>query len=407
MTLRNAIFRFGSPLLMSTTLVAGALLLPACVGLDKGDVKEEALDVSANSNTLNAVGTLGILYEYTDWMTGEPITAYSPFCSASLISNSTVLTAKHCVAGLRNIPSELGTIYFGIGPDGNNPARTVEVVDLNAAPGRTGGVVGMGRDVGVVYLAEPVNDIAPLELGSLEDRDVGTRFAAIGYGIQDNTGKAGTRKAGSVTVRARQGKLFELIFGSFEGFKQYFETGGDFGFLAELPGQLDTPAQPPPPPPPGGGAEPAGADDYLRWIYDTTLLLDGYEGWVGDAPGDVQPCYGDSGSPLIKKVDGRLQVYGVVSGGFSSRSSICDFGAVYATFGPETRAFLDQAKGWVDPCGSVSRAGTCNGDVAARCTSLVEGQRRVTSTDCGLLAQTCGQDEQGAAACVDPAPSAE
>ena len=110
---------------------------------------------------------------------------------------------------------------------------------------------------------------------------------------------------------------------------------------------------------------------------------------TGGAPGDAQPCFGDSGSSLIRRQNGQFVSFGVVSGGIGSRESICDFGTVYATFGVGVLEFLKTARQWVDPCGDVDSHGTCDGNTALRCTSLVEGRRRPVSFDCGSLEMTC------------------
>ena len=91
-----------------------------------------------------------------------------------------------------------------------------------------------------------------------------------------------------------------------------------------------------------------------------------------------------------------------MSGGIYSRDLVCDFGAVYASFGPETVAFLEAARNWVDPCGGVTAKGSCDGDNATRCTTLAEGKRRLTVTDCSLFGQTCAVASDGTATCADP-----
>lgn len=410
---RTMLSRIGSCLLTATVF---AVMGPACTGPveapeeaeEVGDAPQEIIGgVDAESPRLNAVGSLVITQEETDPDTGEVVTSHFPFCSGALIGGSTVLTAKHCVDLIAYVSANFPVkVQFGVGPDGFNPARTIEVVGLARAPGDEGGFVGMGSDVGIAYLDEEVNDIAPLALAMVHDDDIGSRFSAIGYGIQDNAGRSGTRKAGSVRLRAREGKLFELIFGSFEAFKDYAEENWGFDpssgklsctkrncFVRPPEQWLDDPSG-------VEGEEAAPSDEVLQYAYDNTLLLEDHEAWLGHAPGDAQPCFGDSGSPLVKNVNGELRVYGVVSGGLGSKQLVCDFGAVYATLGPDTYAFLDQARGWTDPC-TISVTGVCDGDVAERCTGIAEGQRRVTRTDCSLLGQTCGQDGHGNAVCVD------
>src|SRR6187402_617064 len=142
------------------------------------------------------------------------------------------------------------------------------------------------------------------------------------------------------------------MFGSFEGFKSWWETGsptaqdapfltgpvapGAFLFVARA--MADRLADEPPVgaagAPPGAGGSPAGGsgpigeggtgpnteDEFLRYIYDTTVLNEGYEAVFGGTEGDAQACYGDSGSPIVKSNAGQLFAYGVVSGGVGSSS---------------------------------------------------------------------------------------
>lgn len=379
-------------------------LLPACSaapvegGDESVDADSQAIigGVDAKSNALDAIGSLGVAVEAVNAETGALDVQYHPFCSGTLIGKSTVLTAKHCVDAVRPMAAE-GRVYFGVGFDGRHPDRTVDIVELGRAPGHEGGFVSFGRDVGVVQLDEEITDIEPAAMVDLSDADIDTRFAAIGYGVQDNEETSGTRKAGSVTLNAREGKVFELMFGSFEAFKQWVTTGDRSELLARF--SAETEAE-------GDEGEAACAEDgidcLLREYYDETVLLAGYEAFVGAGEGDAQTCYGDSGSPLVRIEGGQLRVHGVVSGGIRTNQLACDYGTVYATLGPDVLAFAKKASTWSDPCGDTEIDGVCEGFTAKRCTALDEGPRRVTKTDCSLLGQTCGQDETGAVACVDP-----
>jgi hypothetical protein len=151
---------------------------------------------------------------------------------------------------------------------------------------------------------------------------------------------------------------------------------------------------------------PVDADDpmerYLRELYDTTILLDGYEAYVGNAPGNAQPCYGDSGGPLLRMVGNDLTIYGVTSGGLHSTTLICDYGAIYASFGPDVANFLKNALAWKDPCSGISRLGVCKKNSSVRCTYPDEGKRRQVVVECGLLGQSCVIASDGEALCAYP-----
>lgn len=460
--------------------VAAALLLAgvpmqACTSSEQTSDEPVVIDshveeliggVPANSAKLDAIGTVGFLSTYTDCWSGQTFTQYSPFCTASLISAQTVVTAKHCIDSLRYYGDDTFKPVFAIGANGNSPKRTVDLADLAGAPGDEGGLVGYGRDVAVVHLAETVTNIKPLKFAQLTESAIGSRYGAIGYGVEDNNQTSGRRLAGSVRVNALSGRIYELIFGSYEAFKawyldNYYDggggstggvtggsitggsvtggsiTGGNVSGGSDTGGGGDLDA---------GGSEPDGGgspidggqtgggsdidggtdvdggatgggqtggpttgstgeddwlDQYLREIYNNTYLMDGYETYVGNSEGDAQPCFGDSGSPLVKaNAQGELVAYAVTSGGIASRDLICDFGGVYAAFGPEVVTFLEDSKNWQDPCNGVSTDGVCDGDTASRCTALDEGKRRLTVTDCSLFGQTCAVASNGVAMCI-------
>lgn len=398
--------------------------------------------VPANGAKLNAIGSIGYVYfdpyQQTD--------VYQPYCSGSLIGKQTVLTAKHCLQFFASDYANGAKTVFAVGPNAFAPQRLIEVVDVQGAPVDTGGFVDFGHDVGAMYLGEKVTDLTPLKLGSLKPKDTGKAFIEIGYGVRDNTGAYGTRRTGNATLRATSGRVFEILFGSFERFKSWYFTGSpgenalfDTGpvnpaaFLpmarsinGSLPGVDPSAggAGGAPSGPPGGGSGgtstqggagpieggegPGGSggydpDAYLRYIYDNTLLDDGYEAVFGGAPGDAQACYGDSGSPIIRAdSSGSLVAYGVVSGGVGSNQLVCDYGGVDAVFGPVVTTFLQTAKQWVDPCKGVSVAGKCSGKVAQRCTSPLEGPRRLVKFNCGSLGEVCAVQLDGTAGCSDP-----
>ncbi len=343
-----------------------------------------------------AVGALVASRTIFDQNIGALRTIVTPFCTASLISRTVLLTAKHCVRTLEGaLEDPLIDVIFALGPDALNPVRKVSIAGAAAAPGDQGGFVHFGRDVGVVFLGEQVTEVEPLKLATLRDRMVGADLEAVGFGIRDEALNFGTRQKGIVRLSALQGRVFEHALGDFEGFQRWLtedlfvlQSGPDHvgddaplldaGFDAGVDaGAFDT--------------APPETPNSLHVRYDDTLLVPDYEAFVGGDADSAQPCSGDSGGPLLK--DGK--VYGVASGVLRTNKLVCDYGAVYATFGPDVMAFLKEARR--DPCKGVAGTGECSGRAIVRCVSQ-GGERRLDKQRCqkGALCAV----KNGAAQCV-------
>ncbi|MEO8182812.1 MAG: trypsin-like serine protease [Deltaproteobacteria bacterium] len=319
----------------------------------------------------------------------------SLFCTATLIAPETLVTAKHCA--LSAFEAEAFDLDVGwlVGPAVSDAAEVIPIVAVELAPLNQGGFLGIGRDVAVAHLEHPTT-IPPVEPRSLEDDHIGQAMLSIGYGVFSPIGTEDQRRRiGSETVTAVRGRVLAATFGSFESYVEWSFTGNvtDFNYL-----QLFAP----------GDFFAQLLLQSLRTDFDSLLLLDGYEAVTGREPGDTQTCSGDSGGPLaLQSPDGSWQTYGVVSGGPSSATSVCDYGSVFATFGPETLAFLEQAASWVDACGELPRDGECQGSLAVRCeTGLFAGVRRLVARDCAATGQECFLATSGVA-CHEPLPADE
>ncbi len=370
--------------------VAGALL-GAC-GDNAGQVSGNGEDSNqvvsniiggfdAKSASLNAVGTIGTLDEK-----GQ----YAFTCSATLIGKQTVLTAKQC-AMVTNSNSPLYKMklvnlipmYFAVGPDANSPVKVVEIIAADLSPVEEGGFNYIGNDVAVLHLIAPVEGVTPIKVAelSLTEKDIDQPFVSIGFGVKDNFEAlsgiiTATRSAGKNTLRALEGGTFELMLGTFEA------------FIKQMVGIY------------GQDIVDENMDVFQSWWSEK--LLSGYEAWVGFSPGDVQTCNGDSGSPLIGRELGVKAIFGVASANWFSTQKTCDYGTFYATIGVETHKMLAVSAKYVDPCkGGITVKGSCDRDVATRCTGKWEGDRTLSQMDCSLLDQVCAVDASGRAGCVD------
>jgi hypothetical protein len=355
---------------LSTLLLATAAATGAAACSDDPDVDTSVDEiiggVPARSPRLNAVGALG----YDDFGSGS----FRPVCTGTLIAPTMVLTAEHCVDFVADPTISL---RFLIGFDAYNPLRSVPVRGVAMEQLSWGGVVGLGIDMAIMHLAEPVTDVTPFPVAQPSDSQLDLRFAGIGYGVQNSVGGHGTRMTGSMTFQASGGRVYEAIYGTFEAFIADWQRFG-----------IDP-------------STPEGLAIYQQ-AWDETLLLDNQvEGWFGGGKNDAQACFGDSGGPITKAVNGQPTVYGVASWvAYADENRLCDLGAAYATINPAALDFID----YETKCPLIPRGGHClDLDTVQRCATAEEGGYRDLQTDCGELGMICGLDEVGELGCiVDP-----
>jgi len=352
--------------------ILAPLLLLALFGCSADDLESDASDiiggVDARSEKLDAIGTVG---------TKDDEGRFDYFCTATLIGPKAVLTAKHCATSGPGQTPKLAyeKIHFAVGADSHAPKQVIEAVHVLTSPIDEGGMVEFGSDVAVYLLAEPVVGVTPMPWAKahLTPEQVGTKFSAVGFGVQDRDRTSGTRKAGTLTLQAVEGQPIKKLFPTKDALLAHMRKHESQAWIDSNATRLDE-------------------------FYELTLLA-GYEAYLGMGAGDVQPCSGDSGGPLVANVDGRLTVVSVVSGSFKGATYPCStVGEAYATLGEQVQPMIDSATG---PCEGVPVEGFCEQfKTAVRCVASSEGPPQITRTDCSLLGQACGMVD-GKAACVD------
>ena len=345
----------------------------------------------ADSPKLNAVGSIsrlkkGVSVPLADFDAGllEADPTLTMSCSGALLNDRTVLTAKHCTGEFAVAARSDETLVFALGPDALHPTAYATVIDLEEAPGGTEGFARNGHDVAVLHLLEPLEDARVVKLGALDNTQLGQEFAGIGFGQSDNHDTGKNRRIGGLKLRALEGRTYELLLGSFEAF--FLELRG-----FDVPPECITPT------PEAASTEVCKLVAADRMLYESTTLEQAGE-MLLSSDGGGQPCFGDSGGPLLRANEaGELVAYGVVSGGVGSAALSCDHGAVYARFTPEVMAFLEQSLLWQDPCKDLPAGGQCAGEVARRCSTLAEGKRRVVEMNCATVGLRCNasSEEEG------------
>jgi hypothetical protein len=298
---------------------------------------------------------------------------FTPQCTGVLIGPQTILTSVRNAFCLPTMEHPSG---FAIGGNGRAPLRVLPVVDGDLAPIRaTPRIADADRmpSLAVVYLRDPVPDIAPLALGTLTADLIGARFRDAGYAYerhQDTDLLDVVRESRVVTLRSLSGPYFPLIFaGHFRAFRKWW-----WGSIepVEYPGlepAIRAYYR-------GTGPDPFGA-------HGPAILDDGYEALVEKLQEDTS--FGPLASDLLirRSPSGVYVVYGVASERLESPAGRHD---IYETFGPETRSFLARALSWKDPCATRPAGGTCDGAIARVCGGDHKTQR---SQNCAAFGMSC------------------
>lgn len=309
-------------------LASGVFALIASLSVFACSAAEEATTDTSTNEIIGGIDAVNPEFNSVGYLAYRGNDGTGSSCTGTLIAPSVVLTAKHCVMADPNTagsPTRLqtGKVYFLVGQDPRSALGGVEVESVEVAPLFAGGFTNHGSDVAVYRLKTPITTVPSLAVAStpLPQSDVNTSFIAIGYG-QQGDGNSGTRKIGAVRLGAVTGSPSPGAFGSFEAYVS--ETQAMMG---------------------SGGSLSAEAIAQLRARYDAPLA-DDYEAFLAPprALGEVQPCHGDSGGPLLRRENGKLVVHAVVSTSAAPGQG-CKRGTIYATFGAATREMIAKAVG--------------------------------------------------------------
>lgn len=369
----------GARVLWGVSLAAlGAVAMMACS--QAGDSKRET--PTSSDDLIGGVDAKGHGLDAVGAIVAADATQTIDFCNGTLIGPKVVLTSKRCAVQYQNVtpdggaPQQVRTVlvdkyplYFLTGANIATPSHKVRIerVDLCVEPD-TGGMDGFGCNVAVYHLQEAITDITPLPFTDrpIGAERVGQRFSTVAYGdvSQDLTKQTlGQRHAGSLTLRAVSGSPMKAIYATEADFVAAYTKAEGQAAATQLSAALAS-------------------------YYELPLQPD-LEAWLGGAPGDAQTCLDDQGAPLLaKSPEGKLTIYGIASNPLGGAQTKCiPIGAPYAMLGPAAQKLI--TTNLVDVCDNETAAGRCDGDVAIRCTSAEEGERRVTRSDCSEVLQHC------------------
>jgi Trypsin len=251
----------------------------------------------------------------------------SVLCTATLIAPSTAVTAKHCIGPLAAFEHLGDEVAWVRGPNVHSPEQRVRIAATEVPePKVEGGALGIGFDVALVYLAEPV-DVTPAVPVAFDRSLLGASMVTLGYGMPAaRLPPDGLRRIGRETVVAVDGLVYEILYGNFDRFLEAALSGSheDLDMVPIADGS-------------------STADD-LQAVYEQTALIEGHEVITRTLPGNTRGCRGDSGGPLLSVgLEGEWRLHGVLSGGPRSARAECDAGQVYATFGPQMFDFIRRA----------------------------------------------------------------
>lgn len=305
-------------LIASTALVACAYEVETEEGgADDTSKSNEAIvgGSPANEAKYGAVGALVISIPEFE--------IYDFLCSATLIADKAVVTARHCMPAVQDALDYGSGAYIAFGPDAFNPTQLVPIegyvtASPSPAPAPNGGLLmDGGRDIAVAYLSKKPKNIKPVKVGRWENKKLGEKFQIAGFGWTDANGTAGVKMVGNASARAVKGFWYPLLFNNK---KQKFL---DWYYTDAV--TIPTP------------------EEAEAWWTSFKLETD-YEALIGGLKNEAVGCFGDSGGPLFQGSNANnLVTYGVEFAGESQFSTGCGQGSAYAVFNKKMEKFVEDA----------------------------------------------------------------